>query len=57
MEWENKMTEQTVTKQSHAALLCCLAWLAGWMVVSGAATGIVTFLWDCLTTSIIWFIT
>ena len=34
------------TKQSHATLLCILAMLAGLMVVSGAATRMVTFLWD-----------
>jgi hypothetical protein len=55
-KWENQMTEQTVTKQIDASLLCVLAMLCGFMVVSGAATGIVTFLWKCLTTSIMWFI-
>jgi len=51
------MTKQTVSKQSNAALLCFLAAMAGWMVVSGVATGIVTVVWNCLTTSIMWFIT
>ena len=41
------MNEQT--KQSHATLLCMLAMLCGFMVVSGAATSMVTFLWDGFT--------
>ena len=49
------MTEQT--EQIDASLLCVLAMLCGFMVVSGAATGIVTFLWKCLKTlNIMWFI-
>jgi hypothetical protein len=52
-KWENEMNEQTITKQSHAALLCILAMLAGLMVVSGAATRMVTFLWDGLVNILI----
>ena len=50
-KWENEMSEQT--KQSHATLLCILAMLAGLMVVSGAATRMVTFLWDGLVNILI----
>ena len=51
------MNEQTITKQSHATLLCLLAMLCGFMVVSGAATGIVTFMWNWMTSGIMWFVT
>ena len=56
-EWENQMNEQTVTKQIDAALLCMLAMLCGFMFVSGAATSMVTFLWDMFTNVIMWFVT
>ena len=51
------MTEQTVTKQRDAALLCVLAMMGGWMVVSGVATSIVTFMWNWMTSGIMWFVT
>ena len=56
-KWENQMNEQTVTKQRDAALLCVLAMMGGWMVVSGVATSIVTFMWNWMTSGIMWFVT
>jgi len=51
------MTKQTVLNQRDAAILCFLSALAGWLVVSGAANSASMFVWNCLTTSIMWFIT
>ena len=50
------MSEQTITKQSHAALLCMLAMLCGFMFMSGAVTSVVTVLWDMFTNVIMWFV-
>jgi hypothetical protein len=48
----NEQNEQTITKQSHAALLCLLAMLCGFMFMSGAVTSMVSFLWDGFTSII-----
>ena len=51
------MTDQTIKQQSHAALLCVLAFIGGLMVATGAATNMATFLWNLMKSFIMWFIT